>query len=132
MLRRAAQDCLRQGSALGIAEPGGSALAHIGGFSAAEGSVARGRGENDHFAVFSKPSFVLRTSRNDHDVAWAADPLFAAETKFHLPFEHPHDLLICVTVRLNMDASSDAPPDEHPLITGENPAADLFADLFLR
>jgi hypothetical protein len=42
------------------------------------------------------------------------------------------DLLICVTVRLNMHAGPDAPPYEHPLITGENAAADLFADLFLR
>jgi hypothetical protein len=47
---------------------------------------------------------VLRTSRNDHDVALAADPLVAAEAKLHLAFEHPHDLLICVTVRLDMDA----------------------------
>jgi hypothetical protein len=35
-------------------------------------------------------------------------------------------------VRLNMDAGPDAPPYEHPLITGENPAADIFAGLFLR
>src|SRR5262249_48491164 len=28
--------------------------------------------------------------------------------------------------------ASMAPPDKHPLITGENPAADLFTDLFLR
>jgi len=40
-------------------------------------------------------------------------------------------LFICVTVRLNMDAGPDAPPYEHPLIAGENAAADLFADLFL-
>jgi hypothetical protein len=44
---------------------------------------------------------VLRTSRNDHDVTWAADPLFAAEAEFHFALEHPHDLLICVAVRLN-------------------------------
>src|SRR6516162_5723716 len=40
--------------------------------------------------------------------------------------------IICVSVRLNMDASPDAPPHEHSLITGENAAADLFADLLLR
>jgi hypothetical protein len=74
---------------------------------------------------------VLGTSRNDHDVALAADPLFAAEAEFHLALEHPHDLLIGVTVRLDMDAGSDAPPYDHPLITGENAAADLFADLLL-
>jgi len=33
-----------------------------------------------------------------------------------------------MTVRLNMDAGLDAPPYEHFLITGENAAADLFAD----
>jgi hypothetical protein len=62
-------------------------------------------------------------SRNDHDVALAADPQFVAKAKLQLALEHPHDLLVCVTVRLNMDASSDAPPYEHPLITGENATA---------
>src|SRR5215510_5419337 len=74
---------------LGIAEPEGSALAHIGGFSAQQEVVARRREEIDHFAVFAKPSLVLRTSRNDHDVAGAADSLFAAEAELHLSLEHP-------------------------------------------
>jgi hypothetical protein len=60
------------------------------------------------------------------NVALAADPLFAAEAELHLALEHPHDLLICVTVRLDMDAGSDAPPYDHPLITGENAAGDLI------
>ena len=38
---------------------------------------------------------MLRTSRNDHEVARATDSLFAAEAKLHIAFEHPHDLLIC-------------------------------------
>jgi hypothetical protein len=46
--------------------------------------------------------------------------------------EHPHDLLICVTVRLDMDAGPDAPPHDHPLVAGENAAADLVADLLLK
>ena len=74
---------------------------------------------------------MLRTSRNDHDVARAADPLFAAEAELHFALEHPSDLLICVTVRLDMDAGPHAPPYEHSLITGENATADLFADLLL-
>jgi hypothetical protein len=86
----------------------------------------------NHLGVFAEPSLVLRTSRNNHHVALAADPLFAAEAKLHLALEHPHDLLICVTVRLDMDASHYAPPDDHPLVTRENAAADLFADLLLK
>src|SRR5262249_30863992 len=43
----------------------------------------------------------------------------------------PHDLPIWVTVRLDMDADPDAPPYDHPLVAGENAAADLFADLLL-
>jgi hypothetical protein len=74
---------------------------------------------------------VLRTSRNDHNVTLAADPLFAAEGKLHFALEHPRDLLICVAVWLDMDASPDAPPYDHPLVARENAAADLFADLFL-
>jgi hypothetical protein len=66
------------------------------------------------------------------DVAWAADPLFAAEAELHLALEHPNDLLICVTVRLDMDAGPDAPPYDHPLVAGKNAAADFFADLLLR
>jgi hypothetical protein len=65
-----------------------------------------------HLGVFVEPSLVLlRTSRNDHDVARAADPLFGAEAELHLALEHPNDLLICVPVRLDMDAP--APPDDH-------------------
>jgi YspA, cpYpsA-related SLOG family len=44
----------------------------------------------------------LRTSRIDHDVARAADPLFGAEAELHLALEHPNDLLICVTVAMKV------------------------------
>jgi hypothetical protein len=53
-------------------------------------------------------------------VALATDPLFAAEAKLHLAPKHPHDLLICVTVRLDMDAGPDAPPYDHRLLAGED------------
>src|SRR5215471_4326163 len=79
-----------------------------------------------------EPSLVLRTSRNDDDVTLAADPLFAAEAELYLALEHPYDLLICVTVRLDMDACPDGPPYDHPLVSGENAAADLVADLPLK
>jgi SAM-dependent methyltransferase len=93
--------------------------------------VARRREEINHLGVFAEPCLVLRTSRNDHNLTLAADPLFAAEAELHFALEHPRDLLICVTVRLDMDASPDAPPYDHPLVTGENAAADLFADPLL-
>src|SRR5262245_64896588 len=95
-----------------------SAFAHVGGFAAHQEVLARRCEEIDHLSVFAKPCLVLRTSRNDHDVALAADPLFGAEAELHLALEHPRDLFICVTVRLNMDAGPYAPPDKHPLITG--------------
>jgi hypothetical protein len=82
--------------------------------------------------VFVEPCLVLRTSRNDDDVARAADPLFAAEAELHLALEHPNDLLICVTVRLDMDPGPDTPPYDHPLVARENATADLFADLLTR
>src|SRR6266487_5835890 len=109
-----------------------SAFAHVGGFAAEEEVVARRREEIDHLAVFAEPCLVLGTSRNDHNVTLAADPLFTAEAELHFALEHPRDLLICVTVRLDMDASPDAPPYDHPLVAGENASADLFADLLLR
>jgi hypothetical protein len=62
----------------------------------------------------------------------AADPPFSVEAELHLALEHPHDLLICVTVRLDMETGPDAPPYDHPLVARENATADLFADLFLR
>jgi len=90
-------------------------------------------GAVDHLGVIVEPSLVLlRTSRIDHVFARAADPLFGAEAELHLALVHLNDRLICVTVRLDMDAGPDAPPYDHPLITGENTAADLFADLLLR
>jgi hypothetical protein len=82
--------------------------------------------------IFGKPCLVLRTSRNDHNVAGAADPLFAAEAELHFAFEHPHDLLVCVAVRLHMSPSLDAPPYKHLLVARQNAAADLLGDLFLR
>src|SRR5262245_16272150 len=108
------------------------AIAHIGGSAAGEEVVARRGEEIDHLGVLAEPCLVLRTSWDDHDITWAADPLFGAEAELHLSLEHPHNLLVCMTVRLNMDASLDAPPYEHSLITGENAAADLFADLLPR
>src|SRR6266567_1941252 len=109
-----------------------SAFAHVSGSAAEEEVVARRREEIDHLGVFPKPCLVLRASRNDHNVTLAADPLFVAEAELHFALEHPRDLLICVTVRLDMDASPDAPPYDHPLVAGENAAADFFADLLLR
>ena len=45
-----------------------------------------------HLGVFVEPSLVLlRTSRIDHDVARAADPLFGAEAELHLALEHPNE-----------------------------------------
>jgi len=71
-------------------------------------------GAVDHLGVFVEPSLVLlRTSRNDHDVARAADPLFGADAKLHLALVHLNDRLICVRVRLDMDAGPNAPPDDH-------------------
>ena len=56
-----------------------------------------------HLGVFVEPSLVLlRTFRNDQDVARAADPLFGAEAELHLALEHPNDLLICVTVAMKV------------------------------
>jgi hypothetical protein len=75
---------------------------------------------------------MFRATRNDHDIALAADPMFGAKAELHLALEHPHDLFICVTVRLDMDPGRDAPPYDHPLTPRKNAAADLFADLLLR
>src|SRR5712672_80772 len=77
------------------------------------------------------PPYDHPLSAGDHDVALAADPLFAAEAELHLPLEHPDDLLIGVTVRLDMDTGPDAPPYDHPLAAGEDAAADLFAELLV-
>src|SRR5215472_17966545 len=108
------------------------AFAHVGRFAAEQEVVARRREEVDYLGVFAEPCLVLRTSRNDDDVTLAADPLFAAEAELHAALEHPHDLLVCVTVRLDMHPGPDAPPYDHPLVAGENAAADLFADLLVK
>src|SRR5262245_34887915 len=81
-----------------------STFAHVGGFAAHQEVLARRCEEIDHLSVFVKPCLVFRTSRNEHDVTGTANSLFAAEAKLHLALEHPRDLFICVTVRLNMDA----------------------------
>jgi hypothetical protein len=50
---------LRAQRNLGIAEPGGSALAHIGGFAAQQEVVARRREEIDHFGVFANVQVAI-------------------------------------------------------------------------
>src|SRR6516225_4616790 len=109
-----------------------SAFAHVGGLPPSRKS-SRGGAKKSITSVSSRnhascsvPPGMTTTSH------LPADPLFAAEAEFHLAFEHPHDLLICVTVRLDMDAGPDAPPYDHSLVAGENAAADLFADPLLR
>ena len=51
-------------------------LAHVGGFAAHQEVLARRCEEIDHLSVFAKPCLVLRTSRNEHDVARTANSLF--------------------------------------------------------
>jgi hypothetical protein len=68
---------------------------------------------------------MFRATRNDHDIALAADPMFGAKAELHLALKHPHDLFIWVTVRLDMDTGSNAPPHNHPLVAGKNAAPDL-------
>ena len=69
------------------------------GLAAPQEVLTRRCEEIDHLGMFAEPCLVLRTSRNDHNVAWATNPLFAAKPELHLALEHPHDLLIWVTVR---------------------------------
>jgi hypothetical protein len=68
---------------------------------------------------------VLRTSRNDHDVAQTADRLFAAEANSILP------LSIDTICSFAWTPGPDAPLYDYPLVAGENAAADLVADLLL-
>src|SRR5258708_3004352 len=62
----------------------------------------------------------------------AACPLLRPQAGLQRALQHPHDLPIRVTVRLDINTGPDAPPHEHCLITGENAADDLFAALLLR
>src|SRR5205809_1338162 len=79
-------------------------FAYVGGFATEQEVLARWSEEIDHLGVFPEPSLVLRAARNDHNVARAADPLFAAEPELHAALEHPDNLLACVAVRFNMNA----------------------------
>jgi len=74
---------------------------------------------------------MLYTPRNDHDVARLQTRCSLPRRNSIFPFEHPDDLLIGVTVRLDMDTGPDAPPYDHPLAAGEDAAADLFAELLV-
>ena len=58
-------------------------LRSCSGFAAEQAVVARGCEEIDHLGVVAEPGLVLRTSRNDHEVALAADPLFGAKAELH-------------------------------------------------
>ena len=51
-------------------------------------------------AALDNGAIVTSVSLNDHDVARARRPAVRCRGET----EHPNDLLICVTVRLDMDA----------------------------
>jgi hypothetical protein len=59
-------------------------FAHVGGLPPS-GNSARGGAKKSITSVFAKPSLVLYTRRNDHDVALAADPLFVVEANSIIP-----------------------------------------------
>src|SRR5215831_5073086 len=59
-------------------------FAHVIGLAAPQEVLTRRCEEIDHLGVFAEPCLVLGTSRNDHNLAGAADPLFAAEAELHL------------------------------------------------
>jgi hypothetical protein len=79
---------LATGSRL-VAVAGLLAFAHVGGFAAEQEVVAHRCEEVDHLRVFAESGLVFGTSRNDDNVAGAADALFAAQTEFHPALEHP-------------------------------------------
>ena len=58
-----------------------SGFAHIGGFATDQEIVARRRKEIDHFSIFAKPCLMFRATRNDHDIALAADSMFGAKVE---------------------------------------------------
>jgi hypothetical protein len=68
------------------------AFAHVAGFATQQKVLTRRCEEIDHLGIFAEPCLVLRTSRNDHNVAGAADPLFAAEAELHFALLSIHTI----------------------------------------
>src|SRR6266567_8839482 len=81
----------------GVAATVCSAFAHVSGSAAEQEVVARRREEINHLGVFAEPCLVLRTSRNDHNLTLAADPLFAAEATAGKPACPPGFLAKSIT-----------------------------------
>src|SRR5205807_7273746 len=51
--------------------------------------------------------------------------------ELHAALEHPHDLLVRMLMRLDVHARRDAPPHDHALLAGHDPARDLVGDALL-
>src|SRR5262245_14172383 len=112
--------------------PSMSGFAHIAGLAAGEKIGARRRENVDDLGVFVEPALVLDAARDHHDVAGAAHTPLVAYAELHAALEHPDDLLVGVLMRLHVHAAGDAPPDDHALLAGYDPARDFFAELLLR
>jgi hypothetical protein len=119
--RRSARERLR----------GALAVTHVTGLAAGQEVVPRRREEIDYFGVLSEPSFMFHPSRDNEDVTFVTDAPIAAESELHRAREHPYNLLVWMIMRLHMDASLDAPPYQHPMVSREYAPANLFTDLLL-
>src|SRR5262245_42481445 len=112
--------------------PSISGFAHIAGLAAGEKIRAR-RGEDvDHLGVLVEPALVLDAARDHHDVARAAHAPLVAHAELHPALEHPHDLLVGVLMGLHMHPRRQAPPHDHALLAGDDPARDFFTDALFR
>jgi len=74
---------------------------------------------------------MLRTSRNDHDVALAADPLFAAEAEVDLALQNPRDQLIYVTALNSRLACGSSREREEAVVLGASSRNGLSSNSLL-
>src|SRR5262245_7166322 len=107
-------------------------FAHIAGLAAGEKIGTRRREDVDHLGVLVEPALVLDAARDHHDVARPAHAALVADAELHAAFEHPHDLLVGVLMGFHMHARLHAPPHDHALLAGYDPARNLVADAFFR
>src|SRR5262244_2483560 len=105
---------------------------HIRRRTPSEKIFARWREDVHDLGVFGGKTFVLDVAGNNCDIAREHRTPLVADAEVHLPFEHPNDLLVRMSMRTSVRARLDFPPHDHSMLARKNAALDFVIDTLPR
>src|SRR5262249_24425848 len=93
---------------------------------------ARWRKDVNNLGVLKENSLVLDIAGYHRDVTGNHRPALSPDTKIHLAFEHPDNLLVRMLMCRRMCARLHFPPDDHFMASREHRPLNLFGETLKR